>query len=98
MSDKKIININDIQIHSSYHQNKKSFKRGVDKSIKNGKDGRFYFKPKDLKIIKDDGKEVEFSFIIPIEDVKKYNIKIVNGVPICLGKDTKEKLDSLKNK
>lgn len=98
MSDKKIINIHDIQIHSSYNQNKKSFKRGVDKSIKNGKDGRFYFKPKDLKIIKDDGKKVEFSFIIPIEDVKKYNIKIVNGVPICLGKDTKEKLDSLKNK
>lgn len=98
MKNKKIINIKDIQIHSSYHQNKKSFKRSIEKSIKNGKDGRFYFKPKDLEIIEDNGKEVTFSFIIPIKDVKKYNIKIINGVPICLGQDTKEKLDSLKNK
>jgi len=88
----KIIMTN-IQLHSNKNSNKQSFKRKLEKTIKSGKEERFYGgKVK----IEENG---VFEIFIPRAILnKKVEIIIPSNIPIKLGKDSIEKIKSLKKK
>ena len=84
--------LTDIQLHSTESNNPNTFKRKLEKSIKSGKAGRFY----GVKMqINGNGK---LEFVIDLPKELPNQIKFLfpsDGVPICLGKDTVEKIQSL---
>ena len=97
-SDQKPIEIllTDIQLHSNKNNNPQSFKRKIEKSIKNKKSGRCYG---GIKMEKN-GK-LRFEIELPEEISGRDVIFKINqsSLPIFLGKDSIEKIKSInKNK
>lgn len=84
--------ITDIQLHSTENNNPNTFKRRLEKSIKSGKDGRFY----DTKMQINENGKLEFVIDLPEELSNQIEfLSSSDGVPICLGKDVVEKIQSL---
>lgn len=90
-----VISLTDIQLHSNESTNPQSFKRKIEKSVKSGKAERCYNTRVEM-----DGNKFRIAMDLP-EDAQDRDIILTypkEGVPIYLGKDSIEKIKSLKNK
>jgi len=101
------ITITDLQLHASEPRKPHGFARGIKKAIETGKPGRAYAKNAAKAVDRNKG---TFEIAIPSEGLAevieqaKAKGKIVRffipraGIPIFLGKDAIEKMESLKRK
>lgn len=87
------ITITDIQLHSTKSNNKQPLKRKLEKAIKSGKEERFY----GGKIKIDENGFFEIFIPRAVLD-RKVEIIVPTNIPIKFGKDSIEKIKSLKKK
>lgn len=92
--DHPLVLLTDIQLHSNKSNNRQSFKRKIEKGIKGKKSERYYGGK--FKLSKDGTLEL----YIPLpKEVRGQRITFAlpcSGLPVSLGKDSIEKIESLK--
>jgi hypothetical protein len=88
--------LTDIQLHSNKNNHPQSFKRKIEKSLKNGNSGRYY----SGEIKMDADGKLKFIINLPEEALGRDVVFTIpdGGLPIYLGKDSMEKIKSLRNK